>query len=384
MTFLFWFFLSLIVYCFFGYPLLLILAEKLLRRPIAKSAIVPTVSILISAWNEEDVIGNKIENLLQLDYPVERVEILIGSDGSNDRTNEIVRSFHDPRIRLIERTERRGKTSTVNELVAAAKNEIVFFNDARQDLASDTLRKLVTNFADCTIGCVSGELLFHHKEGATAKGINLYWEYEKFMRNREASIHSMLGATGAIYAIRRELFCPVPSDIVLDDMYIPFKIIEKGFRAAFEPEARAFDHVADNPKEEYRRKARTLYGNFQIFSHFPNFFNPLTSPVAIQFFSHKLLRVVVPFLMAAVLIINLFLLYQAAFRWIMLVQIFFYMMAAAGAWSREHRTGILHSVSKVCYIPYVFCLLNFSVFIGFWRFINARQEITWQKARERR
>jgi biofilm PGA synthesis N-glycosyltransferase PgaC len=382
MAFLFWFFLVLIIYCFFGYPLLLVIAGTLFNRPVNKSPIVPSISIVISVWNEEDVIERKIQNLLGLDYPPEKMEILIGSDGSDDRTNAIVQSIKDPRLILIERNQRRGKMATINELVAAAKHEVIVFNDARQEIAKDALRRLAANLADPAVGCVSGELVFHKREGATAKGINLYWEYEKFMRDYEARIHSMLGATGAIYAIRKELFAPVPPDTVLDDMYIPFKIIEKGLRAVFESEAHAYDHVADNPKEEYRRKTRTLYGNFQIFGKFIHLFNPFQSPVAIQFFSHKFLRVVVPFLMVALLLINAVLLGEPLYNWIMLLQILFYAMAGVGAWGRNRKIGMLHYVNKVCYIPYVFCLLNFSVFIGFWRFIHSKQEATWQKARE--
>jgi biofilm PGA synthesis N-glycosyltransferase PgaC len=383
MAFLFWLSLFLIVYCFFGYPALLMVLAKILRRPVHKSPILPPISIVLSVWNEEDVIGGKIKNLLSLDYPPEKMEVIVGSDGSDDQTNAIVKSIKDPRLTLIEHNQRRGKMATINELVAAARHGVIVFNDARQEIAEDAIRHLVANLADPAVGCVSGELTFRKREGATAKGINLYWEYEKFMRNQEARIHSMLGATGAIYAIRKELFSPVPSDIVLDDMYIPFKIIEKGHRAVFEPDARAYDEVADNPKEEYRRKARTLYGNFQIFGQFVHMFNPLRSPVAIQFFSHKFLRVVVPFLMAALLVLNLFLLDLPVFRWMLAAQVIFYAMAGAGAAARNHKIGMLHYLNKLCYIPYVFCLLNFSVFIGFWRFIHSKQEITWQKARDK-
>jgi len=258
MALTFWLFLVLIIYCFFGYPLALMVAARLGNRPVKKSPILPSVSIVISAWNEEDVIGQKIRNLLSLDYPAEKLEIIVGSDGSTDRTSAILKSFGDPRVILLERKDRQGKMATINELVAQAKHEVVVFNDARQEIAKDAIRQLVSNLADPSVGCVSGELIFHKREGGTAKGINLYWEYEKFMREREARLHSMMGATGAIYAIRKKLFTPVPPAIVLDDMFIPFKIIEQGYRAVFEAAAHAFDQVADNPKEEYRRKARTL------------------------------------------------------------------------------------------------------------------------------
>lgn len=381
MAFLFWFFLFLILYCYFGYPLALVILARLCPRPVHKKNIIPGVSVVLSVWNERDVIARKIRNLLALDYPQDKIEILIGSDGSDDGTDEIVASFKDHRIRFIARSQRLGKMATINELVSLAKNEVIVFNDARQELAKDAIEKLVRNLADPSVGCVSGELIFRKKEGATSQGINLYWEYEKFLRDYEARIHSMLGATGAIYAIHKKLYSPAPVNIVLDDMHIPFRIIEQGYRAVFESEARAFDDVAENPQEEYRRKTRTLYGNFQIFHQFTHMFNPLRSPVAIQFFSHKFLRTAVPFLMVALVILNFFLLDQAVFQLMMTAQAVFYAMAFAGVCARGHRQGVLYYAGKVCYIPYVFCLLNFSVFAGFWRFIHSKQEIAWEKAK---
>ena len=381
MEFLFWFCLLLIVYCYFGYPLLLLFVSKIIPRPVKKEPITPKVSIVLSVWNEQDVIRRKLSNLMSLDYPADSYEIIVGSDGSDDNTNDIIRSFNDERIRFVDRVERRGKMIVLNELVSLARHEIIVFNDARQELPPDTIQKLVANFADNNVGCVSGELVFRKTEGTTAQGINLYWEYEKFMRNHEAKIHSMLGATGAIYAIRKSLYQPVPKDVVLDDMYIPFRIIEQGFRAVFEPLAKAYDDVAENPKEEARRKNRTLFGNFQIFNIFPNLFNPFESPVAIQFFSHKLLRIAAPFLMILLVLLNLLLLHKTFYVVTMLAQILFYLLAYIGLKTKDMPNKTLRSVKKICYVPYVFCLLNFSVFVGFWRFITAKQQITWEKAR---
>lgn len=381
MIFLFWFFLALIFYCYLVYPVLLLLVSNLTRKPIIKSNITPSVSVVISVWNEQDVIARKIANLLLLDYPADQFEILIGSDGSDDRTNEIISSFKDARIKLHVATQRRGKMAVLNELIAMSGNEIIVFNDARQELSPDAIRKLVANLADPKVGCVSGELVFRQNKGTTGQGINLYWEYEKFMRNHEARIHSMLGATGAIYAIRKKLYRRVPDNVVLDDMYIPFRIIEQGYRVVFEPEAKAFDDVADNPKEEYRRKTRTLFGNFQIFQIFSYMLIPFVSPIAIQFFSHKLLRVIAPFLMIALLLINMMLTDQPLFAGIMWLQCLFYGLALFGMFTKEITKGPLRYFAKICYIPYVFCLLNFSVFAGFWRFITAQQQATWEKAR---
>jgi cellulose synthase/poly-beta-1,6-N-acetylglucosamine synthase-like glycosyltransferase len=382
MIFTFWFFICLIVYCYFGYPILLVLVSSLYSRPVFKKDITPKISIVISVWNEHDVIRQKISNLLALQYPSDHMEILIGSDGSDDGTNDIIRSFKDKRIRFLERKDRRGKMAVLNELVSMARHEIIVFNDARQELPEDAISKLVSNFADPNVGCVSGELVFRQKDGATAKGINLYWEYEKFMRNHEARIHSMLGATGAMYAIRKNLYQQVPHHVVLDDMYIPFRVIEQGYRAIFEPEAKAYDNAAEDPKEEYRRKTRTLFGNFQIFQIFGHMFNPFKSPIAIQLFSHKFLRILAPFLMIGLICINLTLVGQKLYVITMALQISFYLMALLGLWAKGSKYGIFRKISKLCYIPYVFCLLNFSVLAGCWRFINSKQDITWEKARK--
>jgi len=382
MEFILWTSIVLIIYCYFGYPFLIFFVAKFFKRSVAKKKFSPTVSIVLSVYDEEDFIKQKMENLLAVDYPPDKIEFLVGSDGSMDKTNEIIKSFDDPRIHFIEKHERNGKMMVVNQLVKAAKNEIIVGTDARQNFARDAVKELVANFSDPKVGCVSGELLLSSKEGGTAKGINLYWNYEKFIRGQESQVHSMLGATGAIYAFRRELFTEIPKDVVLDDMFVPLKIIQKGFRAIFDDDAKAYDEVADSPREEHRRKARTLYGNYQIFQIFFTMFNPSRSPIAIQLFSHKFLRTIIPFLMIFVFFINGALIGASFYGVLFVVQIIFYGMAGVGVLARHNKYVILAPISRICYIPYVFCLLNFSALSGFLRFIGSKQEITWEKAKK--
>jgi len=382
MTILFWTLLGLIFYCYLGYPFLIFVLSEFLPKPVQKSAIFPSVSIIIAAHNEEDVIKAKLDNLLSLDYPQDQIEILIGSDASTDRTNQIIQTYQDPRLHLFAYNQRRGKMTTVNDLVQESKHTIIFFNDARQLIERDALKNLVQNFADHSVGCVSGELVFKKAEGGTAQGVNFYWEYEKFIRYHEAQVHSMLGATGAIYAIRKVLYVPAPAEVVLDDMFIPFKIIEKGFRAVFDGTAHASDSAAHSATEEYRRKARTLYGNYQIFSLFPGLFNPLKSPIAIQLFSHKFLRVMVPFFMIILLPLNLLMMNESIYRIFFILQILFYAAAILGVLARDQKYAIFKPIVKLCYVPYVFCLLNFAALAGFYRFIGAKQDTAWQKARK--
>jgi len=382
MKILFWTLLGLILYCYFGYPLLIALLSQLFPKEIRKASIFPSVSIIIAAHNEEDVIKAKLDNLLALDYPYDKIEILIGSDASTDKTNEIIQNYRDPRLHAFIHAQRRGKMMTVNELAAQSKHEIIFFNDARQLLEKNALKNLVQNFADPVVGCASGELLFHKTEGGTAQGVNFYWEYEKFIRAHEARVHSMLGATGAIYAIRKSLYVPAPADVVLDDMFTPFKIIAQGHRAIFDGTAHAFDNAAHSATEEYRRKARTLYGNYQIFFLFPGLFNPFKSPIAIQLFSHKFLRVMVPFFMIILFSINFLIIDAGIYKLLFGLQLIFYAAAFTGALARGQKCGIFNPLIKLCYVPYVFCLLNAAALAGFYRFIASKQEITWQKARK--
>jgi biofilm PGA synthesis N-glycosyltransferase PgaC len=373
---------ALVVYCYAGYPFLMYLLSKLGIKPVRKANIEPTVSIVIAAHNEEDVIERKINNLLSLDYPANKLEICIASDGSTDRTNDLINNFFDTRIHLTVHSQRQGKMSAISQLIAQSKSEIIVFNDARQTLEKDAIRRLVESFADSTVGCVSGELVFTTQEGETAKGINLYWEYEKLIRYWESQVHSMLGATGAIYAIRRELFVPGPSNVVLDDMFIPFKIIEQGYRAIFVDNAHAYDRAAENPKEEYRRKTRTLFGNYQIFRLFPGLFNPLRSPVAVQLFSHKFLRVILPFVLIAIFALTWIAKSDVVCFELFRLQVIFYGMATIGSVVCRSTNALVKVISKVCYIPYVFCLLNFSALVGFFKFVESKQDFMWEKARK--
>ncbi len=377
------FIIGIIFYCYAGYPVILWVMARLFGRSVYKDkCYLPAVSVIVSVYNEEDVILRRLNNLLYLDYPSDKIEILVASDGSTDRTNEIIRSFSDSRLRFKENASRSGKMAVLNDLVSQANNDIIVFADARQVFAATAIRELVANFADPDVGCVSGELVFLDEGGPTARGVGLYWRYEKFIRKQESALSSMLGATGAIYAIRKALFHPIPENIILDDVFVPLKIIQKGYRAIFDVSAKAFDRAADNPKEEFIRKVRTLAGNYQILCMEPCMLNPFKSPIAIQLFSHKFLRLVVPFMMVIAFLLNLFLaMDNLFFRWILLMQIVFYGLAVIGLLLKDKKTGILSLVARFCYIPYVFCLLNFSAVVGLLRFILKTEHVKWEKAR---
>ncbi|MCD4781942.1 MAG: glycosyltransferase family 2 protein [Candidatus Omnitrophica bacterium] len=386
MVFVFWILLMAVIYCYIGYPFLIWILAECFPQRVQRQPAQPSVSIVLAVWNEDDVMESKMQNILALDYPKEKMEVLVASDGSEDDTVKIVEQYSgsELNLKIFAYQDRKGKIVRLNELVAEARHDIVVFMDARQQFDAQAVEALTANFHDRKVGCVSGELVFREADEGTSVGVNVYWKYEKFIRDKESRFHSMLGATGAIYAIRRELFRPVPLEAVLDDMYIPLQIVLKGYRAVFDLNAKAYDAPADNPQEENRRKTRTIFGNYQLLTLLPQAYIPFVSPVAFQMISHKLLRIIMPFFLIGLLIVNGFLVTAPLYRTIFWAQLIFYGSALFGKLARERNYGILNVIFKISYVPYVFCLLNFSAFMGFVKFVMNRQPVTWKKAREKK
>lgn len=380
MEILFWLSFSLIFYAYIGYPVLLMLAALLFKRPVRKAVIEPKVSVIMSAFNEEKSIFPRIQNLLSQDYPEDKLEILIGSDGGADKTDEIVSDFKIDRVRFFRFVKNLGKPQVLRSLVEEAHGSILIFTDARQEFDRQAIRSLVQNFADPQVGSVSGELYFKKDEtqsSGVAKGMNVYWRYEKFLRKLESDMGSMLGATGAIYAIQKRLFPDeLPTDVLVDDMYIPLSIVAKGHRAVFETQAIAFDRPSHEGMQEFKRKVRTLTGNYQILFHLPGLLIPGVSPVAWQLISHKLMRLLVPFFLILLFVSNLMLIYHPFYQSLAILQGLFYGLAAMEAVKRNAQEG----KKGIGAIPYMFCLLNYSAFIAFVQFVRGGQKIAWEKA----
>jgi len=304
---LIWVSLAVLFYVHLGYPLLLLVWRGLRARPVRKAPCEPTVSVVLAAHNEKERIEAKIRNLLEMDYPREKLQVVVALDAPTDGTEEIVWKFAGRNIDVIYYSPHRGKAGALNRAVAAAEGEIVVFADARQQFARNAVRELVANFSDPSVGAVSGELVLLDAEGREASdGVGLYWRYEKWLRSMEAGVHSLLGATGAIYAIRRELFSELREDTILDDVVTPMRIVLAGRRVVFDPAARAWDRVAEDPQAEYGRKVRTLMGNYQLLELMPELLVPGRNPVWLQFVSHKLGRLVVPWFLALLWFANLF------------------------------------------------------------------------------
>jgi biofilm PGA synthesis N-glycosyltransferase PgaC len=374
MELIIWGSLVFLGYTYLGYPLILAMWSWLGRRPVARRPATPKVTIVIAAWNEAERLASRIENCIQQEYPLDRLEIVVVSDGSTDDTEAVVRKFDPSRVRLIKLESRQGKAVALNRGVAAATGELIVFTDARQRFARDAVAKLVSNFADPDVGAVSGELVLQSSlEDAEKEGVGLYWRIEKWIRRKEGEIDSVIGASGAIYAIRRPLFVPLPPGALLDDLLIPMYIAMRGFRITFEREALAFDRVSPDYREEFRRKVRTLTGNYQAATLCADLLKPWWNRLFFQYVSHKLCRLAAPFALIALLLCNL-LLMEGWFSYLLLAQAVGYGLAIAG-WAMA-RIGVHERWTAAAF---AFCLLNYAALIGAIRFAK-RDGTVWRKA----
>jgi poly-beta-1,6-N-acetyl-D-glucosamine synthase len=343
----FWVSTFVIVYVYLGYPLLLAVWARLRPRPPRKAAFDraggtwPSISIIVAARNEAERLPHRIANLLDLLYPGPR-EILVVSDGSTDGTVDSVRQFLEargPEAARVDVIEIRagGKAVALNAGAAAATGDILVFADSRQRFSPDSLRELVANFSDPAVGGVTGELVLDCEgvsgtDSTIGDGVGLYWRYEKWLRRQESAIWSTLGATGAIYALRRALWRPLPEDSLLDDVLAPMRAVLMGYRIVFDELAVAYDRASADAQAESRRKTRTLAGNYQILAQEPRLLLPVVNPVWLQYVSHKVGRLLVPWALVAAFVSSAAL---AASWWFyaaaLTVQVGFYGLAAAGA-----------------------------------------------------
>jgi poly-beta-1,6-N-acetyl-D-glucosamine synthase len=327
---IFWISFLLVFYVYFGYPAILAVWRRAAARPVKKAYREPAVSIVIAAHNERQSIEKKLRNCLALDYPKRKLQIIVSLDGPTDGSEFLVWKYVPKGIELIHSREHGGKAAALNRALRQATGEIVVFADVRQTFDKNAIRELAANFADERVGAVSGELLLiDDSEQEADCDVGLYWRYEKALRSMESDIHSLGGATGAIYAIRRELFQELPEDTLLDDVLIPMRIILGGKRTVFDPEAKAYDAVACCPLAEYGRKVRTLAGNYQLLRQLPEVLVPWRNPIFLQFMSHKIGRLLVPWALIALFVTNAFMLhglYAITFS----LQAAWYLFAAAG------------------------------------------------------
>ncbi len=377
---LFWVCAALIGYVYLGYPLLLF---ALARRRLAPRALpderLPRVTLLISAYNEDAVIREKLENAISLDYPSGRLEIIVISDCSEDATDRIVTSFASQGVRLIRQPKRLGKSSGLNLGVAQATGEILIFSDANAIYQRDALRLLVRHFCDERIGYVVGNARYADIPGRppSADSEGLYWRLEGWLKRRESEFGSVVGGDGAIYAIRRELFSPLrPTDI--NDFLNPLQIIGRGYRGVYESAAICYEEASDSFEKEFRRKVRIVSRSLNALRRAPRVLLPWNQPRHwIALVSHKLLRWFVPALLILCALSALALWSSSVYRLAAVLQLIFYALALAG-WAVEGRSRI----PAILYLPYYFCLVNLAALFGIAKFGRGSLSPTWQTVRQ--
>jgi cellulose synthase/poly-beta-1,6-N-acetylglucosamine synthase-like glycosyltransferase len=377
---LFWASAGFVAYTYVGYPLLLaVRARWRPAPPVLKGDAKPPVSVVVVAHDEERHIEGKIRDCLEQDYPADRLEVVVASDGSRDRTEEIVASYASRGVRLVALPGPRGKPAALNGVVPLVRGEILVLADARQRLDPRAVSSLVANLADPAVGAVSGELHIQGPAGSvTGGGVGAYWRVEKAIRQLEARVDSTVGVTGALYALRRALFRPLAEKLILDDVAVPMAVVGAGFRVVFEPAAQAFDMASETVEGEFRRKVRTLAGNLQLVRLQPWLLSPRRNRLWWQFHSHKLARLGVPWALVILFMASVHLaastlvpsqLYLAA----ALGQGVFY-LAGAGGWLLEiggKKPGLLSGAAA-------FLLLNLAAAAAPFQLLLGRSRVTWR------
>jgi len=375
---IFWVSVGLVIYTYIIYaPVLYLLTRILGTRQIKGSQFedsdyLPTVSMVIAAYNEEKVIGEKMENCMTINYPKDKLEIIVGSDGSSDKTNEIVKSYNTSGVKLINYTDRRGKISVLNRTIPQASGEIVILSDANTMYESDAVVKLIQHFKNEKIGAVCGKLVLLTKDKKQEEE-GIYWKYECLLKSMESKLGALLGANGGIYAIRKDTFEPIPDNTIVDDFVIAMRVKEKGFDVIYDQEAIAYEDAANDIKAEFTRRVRIGAGCFQAIPMTKKLLNPLRGSVAFSYWSHKIVRWSVPFLLIIAFISNILLLGKPLYIYLFFIQLLFYATAIIGYFLSKHKPNKLFS------IPYYFGSMNLALLLGFFRYMTKTQKVTWKR-----
>jgi cellulose synthase/poly-beta-1,6-N-acetylglucosamine synthase-like glycosyltransferase len=367
MRLILWVALAGIVYTYAGYPLAIWVLARIYPRRWNVASITPSVSIVLAVHNGAALLQRKVDHLLELDYSNIK-EIIIVSDGSNDRTAELLRRLEHPKIRTIVLNEHSGKAAAVSAGMSQASAEVILFVDIRPEIAPGAIHKLVSNFADPKVGCVAGQLVLRqdNHDSTTAAIGGLYWRYEEWIRKCESVFDSPVGVYGGFYAVRRELAVQQPAGIILDDMFQPLSIIRQGYRSVLDLKARVYDTWPKQANGEYRRKVRTLAGNFQLFQLAP-WSLTLQNRVFFQFVSHKVMRLIVPYLFILTFICAVALAFvSSVFAVFAVLQVLAYTVAII---SLVFKVPVLHRITAPAG---AMLLLNAAAVVGLYRFLMTR------------
>jgi cellulose synthase/poly-beta-1,6-N-acetylglucosamine synthase-like glycosyltransferase len=378
MTAAFWSVVGLVVYVYAGYPLLIWALARLRPSRVRRGDALPSVSFVIAAYNEEEAIAAKLENTLAIDYPADRLEIVVVSDGSTDRTDEIVTSRFAGRVRLLALGGRFGKTIGQNRAVEETTGEVIVFSDATTVYRPDTVRRLVAPFADPAVGCVGGWIIMgaEHEE-AVVKGRAGYADYEQWIREQESAFASILGASGAAYAVRRDFYTPLPADVI-SDMAQVIEVVAQGKRAILEPTAIAYEPGESRGlREELERRTRIIVRGLRAQWYLRDFFRPLRHPwFCFQILSHRLLRLAIPVFLALLFVMNLGLVSRPFFRLTLAAQLAFYAVAALG-WLFERRGRR----SRLLAMPFYFCAVNLAPMLAVRDILRGETRAVWETKR---
>lgn len=375
----FWTSAAALVYTYVGYPLLVFLASRLFPKTINRADFEPLVSVVITAYNEERDIAAKLDNTLQIDYPPEKMEIIVASDCSSDRTEEIVRRYAERGVKLYRQESRLGKTSAQNMAAEKAAGEIILFSDATTAYEKNVLRAMLPNFADESIGCVAGKLFYVNRgETHVGAGARSYWNYETFLKECESRAGSLIGASGCLYAVRKRAYQPMYAE-ACSDFLIATVVRRQNLRTVFEPNAVCTEETNDQSGKEMRMRVRVISQTLADLWRNREMLNPLKSGFyAVELFSHKVLRYAVPFFLISLFISSFAAaFYSNFFAFAFGLQIIFYSLALA-AWILERREIKIRLLA----IPLYFALANLASLVGFWKFLKGERYASWEPIRE--
>ena len=366
-------------YVYVGYPLLVYAVSRLRPKTVKRREYAPKVTILITAYNEEKVIREKLKNTFQINYPLEKLEIIVASDGSTDRTDEIVRKFSAHGVKLFRQEGRKGKTYTQNKAVEEATGEIILFSDATTMYRQNVLREMLPNFADETVGCVAGKLIYvDNSKSNVGKGARSYWNYETFLKEAESRACSLIGVSGCLYAVRKSAYQPMYEE-ACSDFLICTVVYRQGLRSVYEPNAVCTEETNQKTDKEMRMRVRVIGQTFTDLWRNREMLNPFRSGFfAVELFSHKVLRYAVPLFLTIILISSLILAFHSLFFvTVYALQMLFYLTAFIG-WTLEKR-GVKIGVFA---IPLYFVLANLASVLAFYKFLQGENYARWEPIRE--
>jgi biofilm PGA synthesis N-glycosyltransferase PgaC len=386
---IFWLGFAVVFYSYLGYGLVLYALVRLKRvfgkkTTVAPATELPAVTHIVCAYNEEDFITRKIGNALELDYPRDRIHFWFVTDGSVDSTPDRVTGYPYPpdvRWQLLHQPERRGKIAAFQRAMHLVDTPLVVSTDANTFVNPEAMTRITRHFADPQVGAVAGEkrIAMAERDDASSAGEGIYWKYESSLKKWDAELWSVVGAAGELFAFRRQVYEPVPVDTIVEDFYLTMRIAQKGFRVAYEPGAYAVESSSATVGEELKRKVRIAAGGWQAVVRLAPLLNIFRyGLLSFQYISHRVLRwTLAPFFLPVLLIVNLVLAARGLrlYQFLLAAQILFYAGAFIGFLLEQRKLK-----TKMFFVPYYFCVMNYAQYAGFWRFLRGRQSVLWERA----